>query len=342
MQILKKIFKKKKTPFLPLYQHYVDLIKTGKILSESGNKFSIASINNYATIQQRFKLYEIENGTIYLEDINIQWANSLAVCLMEHGYTKNSIGNTLAVLKAMLNKMYKGGHSKFNGSGVICRYETTTAIYNSLNDIRDMLNLDLSNTDGYSRIRNAYIIHCFLGLRFKDFKKVMADPKAHIKIEGNTKFFTINTHKTKSEVALPISKIVYDLLQSFSDGYYKGITASYYNTSIKEIGRRAGLTQDVVFVRTEGGVRTETILKKYELMSSHTARRSFATNATLLGLQKRIIMQMTGHKTEEAFDRYVRCSPIENAITLANHQFFNLELPLPIMLGQEKTNLIEK
>jgi integrase len=66
---------------------------------------------------------------------------------------------------------------------------------------------------------------------------------------------------------------------------------------------------------------TQTV-DKCELVTSHTARRSFATNAFLTDVPAMAIMKFTGHKTESAFMKYIRMSPKDNAIKLQSHKFF--------------------
>ena len=63
-------------------------------------------------------------------------------------------------------------------------------------------------------------------------------------------------------------------------------------------------------------------VSKWELVTSHTARRSFATNAFLNDVPALAIMQITGHRTESAFMKYIRMSPKDNAIKLQSHKFF--------------------
>lgn len=58
------------------------------------------------------------------------------------------------------------------------------------------------------------------------------------------------------------------------------------------------------------------------LVSSHTARRSFATNMKLAGVETAKIMLFTGHKAQEAFFRYIRIGKLENAKELSSHPFF--------------------
>ena len=59
------------------------------------------------------------------------------------------------------------------------------------------------------------------------------------------------------------------------------------------------------------------------MITSHTARRSFATNAYLADIPAISIMKITGHKTEAAFMKYIKISEEENAIQLQTSKFFN-------------------
>lgn len=342
MNLFKSAFSKRKISFLPEYQKIAAEIENGQLLSATGEYFSKASINNYKTMAHRFELFEQENGTIYVGDINIQWADRLRICLMENDYTKNSIANTLAVLKAMLRRMANKGICTFNGSGISCAGETVTTVYNTIDEIRRMLDTDLSDTPGYERIRNIYVINCFLGLRFNDLKRLLKSVPTYMRREAGKTFIEIKTHKTGEIVVIPVSQIVSDLLTRHDHHFPEGFGSSYYNKSIKEIAKRSGITNEVIFTRTEGGQRKDTTFKKYELMSSHTARRSFATNATLSGLSQRFIMGITGHRTVSSFERYIRCSNLEAAIEISNHAFFSLEMPgLYIGHTVEKINLID-
>ncbi len=64
--------------------------------------------------------------------------------------------------------------------------------------------------------------------------------------------------------------------------------------------------------------------RKYELVCTHTARRSFATNAYKAGVPTIAIMKITGHTQESTFLRYIKVSAEENAEMLAKHPFFTL------------------
>lgn len=53
--------------------------------------------------------------------------------------------------------------------------------------------------------------------------------------------------------------------------------------------------------------------EKWQLVSTHTARRSFATNMYKLGIPSITIMKLTGHRTEKAFMKYIKLNEDEHA-----------------------------
>jgi integrase len=84
----------------------------------------------------------------------------------------------------------------------------------------------------------------------------------------------------------------------------------------------AKIDELVKTTRTTGGQKTTTIEPKWKLVTSHCARRSFATNAYLAGIPTLAIMAITGHQTEKVFLKYVRVSKEEHAKKSNQHEFF--------------------
>ena len=94
------------------------------------------------------------------------------------------------------------------------------------------------------------------------------------------------------------------------------------NLNLKHIGRLAKIKENVESSITKGGKLVKNTDFKYNLITTHTARRSFATNAYLADIPAIAIMKITGHQTEKSFLRYIRISQEENANKLLNHEFF--------------------
>lgn len=326
----------RKTPFLPLYNQITNDIIDGKLLTPEGNRYSYNTGYNYKTGIYRFQLYEEKTGEIYLENISIEWAEKFVIFQMEQGYCKNSIAISIIRLKAVLRRLYNSGISKFNGSGIRVNSEMVTTVFTTIEELQQLLGADMINTPGLSKIRDMYVLHCFLGLRYSDLKCLLKEPKTYLRSMGNKLFFDIKTQKTGEQVIIPINRTVKYILDKYNYEFGNIVSYQYYNNAIKQMAYNAGLNDEIIFTRTEGGKRVDTKKIKSVLMSSHTARRTFATNAFLAGMPERNIMLITGHKTMQAFQRYIRCSAMDAAIKIANHDFFNIEL-VPFSLIDEVT-----
>ena len=70
---------------------------------------------------------------------------------------------------------------------------------------------------------------------------------------------------------------------------------------------------------TKGGKYKEDTMEKWQMVSSHTARRSFATNLYNQGVEVITIMKMTGHRTEGAFLKYIKVTEEQHARKLEQH-----------------------
>lgn len=123
-------------------------------------------------------------------------------------------------------------------------------------------------------------------------------------------------------MVIPLHPIVVEVLQKYQGNIPNSISNQKMNLYVKEIAEAAEINQPIVRSITRGNKREETIQYKHQMISSHTARRSFATNAYLGGVPTISIMKITGHRTEKAFMKYIKISQQENADKLAAHSFF--------------------
>lgn len=191
--------------------------------------------------------------------------------------------------------------------------EDTESIYLNEAEIQKLNDLSLKDKIKLERVRDLFIVGCYTGLRFSDFTQIKAE---NIK-DG---YFNIRTQKTDEFVSIPIHPMVKAIMMKYENEYLNSLPPSISNQKmnehLKKIGEMAELNDYVITSQTKGTLRVETKSKKYELITTHTARRSFATNLYLSGFPAISIMKITGHKTEKAFLRYIKMKPQENAMKL--------------------------
>ena len=124
-------------------------------------------------------------------------------------------------------------------------------------------------------------------------------------------------------MVVPIHPFVKEILRKYNYNLPKARCIQYFNKAIKQICREVGITEKIAYERHKGLGMITIVKEKCDLISSHTARRSAATNMFLANIPTLRIMKITGHNSEQIFCKYIRVSNEENVIMLSAHQFFN-------------------
>ncbi len=164
-------------------------------------------------------------------------------------------------------------------------------------------------------VRFWFVFNCCTAFRFSDLKRVESVNFVQNRI-------LLRTKKTNESVDIPIHWMIRELLAK-TNGKLPPLTSQQnYGEIVKRLCLRAKIKDEVLIERHEGTRFVRKSVPKWQLVSAHTARRSFATNAYLAGIKVARIMLMTGHKTQAAFFRYIRIQKSENATYLSTHEFF--------------------
>lgn len=221
------------------------------------------------------------------------------------GLSINTIGKQHKNLKVFLNWCFdKNIISKFSIKHIITEKEDTETVYVTTKELEQIIKYK-PKTDFEKLVKNLFIIGCETGLRFGDFTKLSSDYITNNQIH-------IQPQKTKgqlnSKVIIPISNEVAKILTSYSNQFpnFGKNTLSDFNKTLRNIAEEIGINQKVINHRKVAG-KTKTITRrKFELLSSHTCRRTFCTLKFLAGMPVQAIMKFSGHKTERAFMRYLR------------------------------------
>lgn len=152
---------------------------------------------------------------------------------------------------------------------------------------------------GYlDNVRGLFVLSCYTGLRYSDLVSIR---KEHVR--GNTLRLTM--HKTKDVVTVPLRLEAAALVDKVLTGELRPVANQVLNRFLKELGHRAELTAPVEVVRYRGGRRESDTLPKWQRLTCHTGRRTFATLALEQGLRPELVMKITGHRSWASFKRYV-------------------------------------
>lgn len=194
--------------------------------------------------------------------------------------------------------------------------EKPNDIYLTTKEIEQIFNYDFGNNPRLDNARDLLIIGLNTGLRVSDFMRL---DLSHIKDDT----IRIQAQKTGKVAEIPINKQIAYTLEKRGGKLPHAISDQKFNKYIKEIGQILGFDEPTKGAKVEviddkGTTRKVSgIYPKYELMTSHICRRSFATN--LYGqVPTPVIMAITGHATETMFLNYIKKTASENAEVLRN------------------------
>ncbi|GAB4007184.1 site-specific integrase [Spirosoma migulaei] len=297
-------------------------LETGKHINERTIKkyrTTVKALRNFASLYKR----PVDFDTIDLDF----YSDFTAYLTTKEGLAMNSVGKCIQILKVFLNEATaKGVNTKleFKSNRFKVLKEDADSIYLTELELQRLNELDLSNNLRLERVRDLFLVGCYTGLRFSDFTAIRPE---YIK-EG---LIRMEQLKTMGKVVIPCHPVVTALLQKYNGKLPQAISNQKMNDYIKEVCQLAGFTSHEGKSITKGGVRVFRSVEKWQLVSTHTARRSFATNMYLLGVPAITIMRITGHKTEKAFMRYIKLDEEQHAKIIALHWQKQLQnTPFPV------------
>jgi len=154
-----------------------------------------------------------------------------------------------------------------------------------------------------SQVRDVYCFGCFTGLRFSDIQALNSS-----NIMGDYISMTILKTRTLSHV-IPLIDPAKAILKKYKDTIsypLPVISLQKNNEYIKECCELVKIDTPTTITRYIGRKRRDTTLPKYQLITSHTARKTFITNSLLLGMNERVVRSITGHMKESSFNKYVK------------------------------------
>ncbi len=322
VEVLRKLIDKdldltKEVPysFFDFFRKFIEESKI-KTNTNTGRTTSLNTIKNYNNAFNHLKEFsKVKKKRVDFDTIDLDFYYDLNGYLTNTKlHSTNTIGGIVKVVKTVLNDATDRGvnnNLSFRSKRFKVITQKTDNVYLTEEELNELYHLDLSHNPRLERVKDLFLMGCYTGLRFSDFAKL--NPK---NITGG--YIHIETQKTGEKVVIPLHPKVEAIFKKYKNNIPQSISNQKMNSYLKEIGKidkkDLKVLKDTVSIRTtKGGLTVHTNYKKYELISSHTARRSFATNTYLAGVPPFVIMGVTGHKTEKAFFQYIKITSNEKA-----------------------------
>jgi len=273
--------------------------------------------SNYNTLIHHLnKFSELNDADIFTNSVNEAFIDDFITYLEGENLKLTYIKTLLSLIKAMAKKAGSYGYAVDSSyDDVNLDDEDIFTVYLSMNEItRIYYYQGLSKKQ--ERIRDLFVLGCLTAMRYSDYSTLTSD-----NMQGD--FIVKITKKTGKKVIVPMHDYVKEIIRKYNGIINFGLSNQHFNRYIKVICQAIGITDPVTFNYTRGGKLVTETRQKWELISSHTARRSAATNMYLTQrMQTFEIMQITGHTTEKSFFRYIRITGSDSAKQIAGDNFF--------------------
>jgi len=327
---LKKNFPVKDQPsdLFAFIDQFIEDSSSGNRTTENGKKISKLTIAGYKVTRKHLRDFqEVYRKKIDFDTVDLDFYDAFISYFNKINQSTNSIGKQIKNLKLFLRAAAdKKLHNNFTFQNRRFRKveEVSDSIYLNEDEITKIFNLDLSEQPSLERTRDLFVIGCYTGLRFSDYNKIKPE---NIKKTGKGTFLHVRTQKTGELVIIPLRWEVIEILKRYKYRLPDTPVNQIMNDQLKTIARLSGLKEKVSTAITRGGMRVDTTYSKHELVTTHTARRSCATNMYLAGIPTISIMKITGHKTEKAFMAYIKITQEDNAYKLIEHPYFKQVKP---------------
>lgn len=174
------------------------------------------------------------------------------------------------------------------------------------------------STEHLQTVRNLFVLMCWTGVRHSDLEQLNHNS---IQVtEDGERYFQFKANKTDKTSVVKILPEAQAILDLYDDGKAmpRVISNQKFNDALKEIMKAVyetnpestlagyvtkSYTADIGNGRAG---RKKDIYQRWQMVSCHTARRSFATNMRLRGNDRDVICAATGHTTEASLSRYIK------------------------------------
>ena len=299
--------------------------------------------NQYATAYRFLCEFERDKRTrISFPDVTMRFYERFRDYMYDRGYSDNYFGSVIKCIKSAyrvardrdkLHDLRETSLRGFTATSVAAR-----TVYLSTSELQAIANLKITpallaehfpesvrenvsaeanlekKAEALDLIRKKFLLGAYTALRVSDFNHLR-----DVHVQGD--YFRITTQKTGAVVVIPIHPVIRKMIAEGFD-ISTPVSDQKINKHIKEVARLAGITQPVEGTKLINHRAVGGFYPKCDLITTHTARRSAATNMYKAGIPTISIMRITGHTTEKSFMKYIKITSEENAELMARNACF--------------------
>lgn len=304
--------------FWGFFTDLIERMESGsRVHLKKGTPLANSTIKNMINLKNHLRSYEAYcSQKLVFDSIDMRFYYGFTDYLTKVKKVNiNSIGKLITNIKIIMREALELGYTN-NMSFTHRRFQSPSVesemVYLTSKEIDEIRELDLTDNKKLERVKDLFIVGCYTGLRYSDLAQMATE-----NIDND--ILTVCQIKTGDYVHIPLQIAVEEMITKYEGKFPEAISNQKFNEYLKDVCKRCDLLQRIVSVkRFAAGKRILLTKPKHFFVTSHTARRSFATNEYLArDLPTAEIRALTGHKSDKSFYRYIRVTPRENAENVA-------------------------
>ena len=286
----------------------------------SARKYMSEALRNQykKTIEQITNFEKKRKEKILFEKIDSDLLYEFVDYFEELGYNASTIEKQITRFKFFCFRAVEMNirvNTGFKSRIYIDKDNESDGVYLNESEIKRIYDLDLSHDSDLDNIRDLLVIGTYTGLRISDLM-------TSLKVENiKNDFIEIRTKKTNTYVKIPLHKYVRDILNKRFGQLPVKTSSSTYNRKIKLVCRLAGIDNLIYGFKMNKNIRRKEFAyyPKYELITSHSARKSFVSNH-IGKIDIETLKAIGGWKSEKLIQNcYNQTTKTEYAQNLKNH-----------------------
>ncbi len=162
------------------------------------------------------------------------------------------------------------------------------------------------------RVRDVFCFCCFSSLRYSDVENLKRSSvyKTHIKV---------TTIKTDDSLEIDLNDYSRAILEKYKDiellnnSALPVISNQKMNDYLKDVAAFCELDRPITQTYYKGNKRTDEVNPLHKVISSHSGRKTFISNALMLGIPAEVVMKWTGHADYKSMKPYIAIADKEKA-----------------------------
>ena len=289
------------------------------------NEISKTAKRKSTVIKNKLIKYEaFTKKQILIKDVNDNFKNNYVDYQKKKMYAQNTIQREFVFIKTVCkHARYLGLETSPQLDGLRIDRQKVEKIYLTFEDLNKIENISKDKlTESLDNAKDWLIISCYTGQRISDF---MRFNDKQIRVENGKTLIEFTQKKTGKNMTVPLHNKVIEILNKRNGKFPYKISDQKYNDFIKIVCKLAELnepTKGSKLIETEPEsriFRKQTgIYEKWELVTSHIGRRSFASN--FYGeIPTTYLIYVTGHSTEAMFLNYIGKSNKDLALEMTKY-----------------------